>query len=62
MSTINQATLDSISRNPREWGFGLFVSDAPQFGGAQGFARFGTEAAALGCLRTELADIYYPAR
>ena len=60
MTEFDQAMPDPMSRDPRECGFGLFLTDAPQFGGAQGFMWFATEAEALAYLRTELADIYYP--
>ena len=60
MTEFDQAMPDPMSRDPRECGFGLFLTDAPQFGGAQGFMWFGTEAEALAYLRTELADIYHP--
>ena len=60
MTDQDQSMADPMSRDPREYGFGLFVTDAPQFGGVQGFMWFATEAEALAYLRTELADIYYP--
>lgn len=60
MTTVDQAALDPMSRDPRECGFGFFVTDTPEFGGAQGFMWFGTEADALAYLRTEMAAIYYP--
>ena len=60
MTDRDQSMADPMSRDPREYGFGLFVTDAPQFGGVQGFMWFATEAEALAYLRTELADVYYP--
>jgi len=50
----NAASIEPADRSPLEFPFGLFIADASNYGGAQGFAWFDSEAAALDYLRNEL--------
>lgn len=54
----NAASIEPADRSPIEFPYGLFVADATTYGGAQGFAWFDGEAAALDYLRNELWQLY----
>jgi hypothetical protein len=54
----NAASIEPADRSPLEFPFGLFIADASNYGGAQGFAWFDSEAAALDYLRNELWQLY----
>lgn len=54
----NAASIEPADRSPLEFPFGLFIADANNYGGAQGFAWFDNETAALDYLRNELWQLY----
>lgn len=54
----NAASIEPADRSPLEFPFGLFIADANNYGGAQGFAWFDSEAVALDYLRDELWQLY----
>lgn len=52
------AAIEPADRSPLEFSFGLFIADASNYGGAQGFAWFESEVAALDYLRDDLWQLY----
>lgn len=54
----NAASIEPADRSPLGFPFGLFIADASNYGGAQGFAWFDSEATALDYLRNELWQLY----
>ena len=52
------ALFDPIDRDPREYSYGLFVSDTPAQGGAAGFTWFQDDAEALAYLARQLPALY----